>query len=82
MKGFVYSGRRKRIIANLVFNAKPKPNKANVRELASEVFIGVGWGGEGYKATMALRQPCQSRHLRAVELSERLKITFRFALAD
>jgi len=40
------------------------PNKANQRELASKVFIGVGWACEGIKAATAFRQPCQSRYWR------------------
>jgi hypothetical protein len=39
-------------------------NNANQRELASKVFIEIGWACEGFKATTALCQPCQSRYWR------------------
>ncbi len=34
-------------------------NKANVAELESDVFIGLGWACEGYKAAKSRRQPFQ-----------------------
>jgi hypothetical protein len=37
------------------FNPSSPPNKANQAELASTVFIGTGWAGEGYRAATALR---------------------------
>ena len=42
-------------VSNMGNSANTKrPNNANQRELASKVFIEVGWACDGYKATTAL----------------------------
>ncbi len=45
---------------------KGPPNNANVAELESSVFIGIGWGCEGHKATKTRRYLFQSANLRAL----------------
>jgi len=46
--------------------------------LASKVFIGVGWACDGFKATMALRQPCQSRYWRALARTQFIRCAVNF----
>ncbi len=43
-----------------------QPNKQNPRELASSAIFEIGWAGGGFKATIALCRPCQSRDFGAL----------------